>query len=42
MIIIKNPENLSDQRRPVILYNIFEWMNSNMNAENLSFVLITR
>ena len=29
IILMKNPEKLAEQTRPVLLYNILEWINSN-------------
>lgn len=41
VIAIKNPERL-EQRRPILLYNVFEWMNATQSRQHLRFVLVTR
>ena len=50
MIVIKNPEKLAEQPRPMLIYNVLEWINTNMgvhsknkqNSHDLTFVLISR
>jgi Cdc6-like AAA superfamily ATPase len=41
VIVMKNPEKM-EQGRPVLMYNIFEWMNSVQVNQHLRFILITR
>ena len=44
VIVIKSPEKLAEHSRPVILYNILEWMNANNEKKDyeLNFIMITR
>ena len=44
VIVIKSPQKLAEHSRPVILYNILEWMNANNEKKDyeLSFIMITR
>ena len=41
IIVIKNPERLVEQGRPVLLYNIFEWMNC-VHSSYLHIIIVSR
>jgi len=42
VIILKNPEKLAEQTRPLLIYNILEWINSNTDHDSLQFIIATR